>query len=82
MDEKQAIDRVINILTDHNLTQTKDYIFKHVSHGCFNIILCPHRYALIDVQYFYDNLPDIKIFKIQQKNEHVHILIKIKIRGR
>lgn len=81
MNEEQAITRVINVLTDHNLRQTKDYIFKHISHGCFNIALCPHRYALLDVGYFYDHIPDIKVFKIQQKKEYVHILIKIKIRG-
>lgn len=81
MDEKQAIDRIINVLTDHNLYLEKDYIFKHASHGCFNISICPHRYALIDILYFYDNIPDIKAFQIQQKGDYINILIKIKIRG-
>ena len=82
MNEKQAIDRVMNVLTDHNLRQGKDYIFKQMSHGCFNIALCPHRYAVIDVHYFYDNIPDIKVFKIQQKKDYVNILIRIKLRGK
>lgn len=81
MNEKESIDAVINCLTDHNLIHKKDYIFKHISDGCFNIRLCPHRYALIDVVYFYKNIPDIKIFKIQQKGEYINILIKVKLRG-
>lgn len=81
MDEKQAIDRVMNVLTEHNLRQGTDYIFRHMSHGCFNIALCPHRYAVLDIEYFYDNIPDIKIFKIQQKKDYVNIILKIKLRG-
>lgn len=82
MNEKQIFDRVMNVLTDHNLRQGEDFILKKASHGCFNIALCPHRYAVIDVQYFYDNIPDIKIFKMQQKREYVNLLIKVKIRGK
>lgn len=81
MNEKQAIDRVINVLTDHNLREGQDYFFKKMEHGCFNIVICPHRYAVLDIQYFYDNIPDIKIFKIQQKRDYMNILIKIKLRG-
>ena len=81
MNEKQAIDRVINVLTEHNLRQTSDYIFKKMHHGCFNIAICPHRYAVIDVQYFYDRIPDIKVFKIQQKGDYMNLIIKVKIRG-
>ena len=80
LNEKQAIDRVVNCLTDHNLRQGKDYMLRHISHGCFNIALCPHSYAVIDIQYFYDNIPDIKVFKIQQKREYVNIHIKVKLR--
>ena len=50
-------------------------------HGCFNIAICPHRYAVIDVQYFYDRIPDIKVFKIQQKGDYMNLIIKVKIRG-
>ena len=81
MNEKQAIDRVINVLTEHNLRQRSDYVFRHMKYGCFNIALCPHRYAVLDIQYFYDNIPDIKVFKIQQKGDYMNIIIKIKIRG-
>ena len=56
MDEKQAIDKVMNVLTDHNMRQGNDYVFKKMSHGCFNIAICPHRYAVLDIQYIYDNI--------------------------
>lgn len=81
MDEKQAIDKVMNVLTDHNMRQGNDYVFKTMSHGCFNIAICPHRYAVLDIQYIYDNIPDIKVFKIQQKRDYMNLILKIKLRG-
>lgn len=81
MDEKQAIDRVMNVLTDHNMIQGNDYVFKKMNHGCFNIAICPHRYAVLDIQYIYDNIPDIKVLKIQQKGDYMNLILKIKLRG-
>lgn len=81
MNEKEALDAVINCLTDCNLRQTKDYIIKIARNGCFNIALCPHRYAVLDIQYFYDNIPDIIVFKLKQKRDYVNIVIKIRLRG-
>lgn len=80
MNEAQAFDKVINCLTDFNLRQPKDYIIKYYKNGCFVIRLCPHRYSVIDVQYFYDNVPDIKIFRFKQKRDIVELNIKVKIR--
>ena len=70
----------MNVMTDHNLRQGSDFIFKKASHGCFNIALCPHRYAVLDIQYIYDNIPDIVVFKIQQKKDYINIIIKIRLR--
>lgn len=81
MDEREALDKLINVLTEHNLVLGKDYVFKNATHGCFNIAICPHRYAVIDFLYFYDNVPDIKVFKAQQKGDYINLLIKIKIRS-
>ena len=80
MNEEQSITRIQNILMGHNLRQPQDYIFNHVENGCFNISICPHRYAVIDIEYFYNNLPDIKAFKIQQKGKYMNLLIKVKLR--
>lgn len=81
MNEKEALDAIINCLTDCNLRQTKDYIMEISKHGCFYIFLCPHRYAVLDIQYFYDNIPDIIAFKIKQKRDYVSIVIKIRFRN-
>ena len=81
MDEKRAFDKLMNVLQEHNLRHGTDFIFKTASHGCFNIMLCPHSYAVLDIEYFYDNIPDIVVFKIQQKREFINIIIKIRIRG-
>lgn len=80
MNEAQALDKVINCLTDFNLVAPKDYIIKHYKNGCFNIRLCPHRYAVFDVQYFYNSVPGIKVFRFKQKKDVVELNIKIKIR--
>lgn len=81
MDEKEAIDTVVNCLTDHNLRMGQDYRFVSMKRGCFNIKFCPHRHAVVDVAYFYKNIPDIKIFKIQQNGNFMNLIIKIKLRG-
>lgn len=80
MNEAQAFDKVINCLTDFNLRSPKDYTIKYYKNGHFHIRLCPHRYAVFDIQYFYDNVPDIKIFRFKQKYNIIDIHIKIKIR--
>ena len=38
-----------------------------------------YRYV-IDIEYFYNNLQDIKAFKIQQKGKYMNLLIKVKLR--
>lgn len=81
MNEKEAIDAVMNCLIDCNLRHPKDYVMEIARHGCFHIMLCPHRYAVLDIQYFYDNIPDIIAFKIKQKKNYVSIILKIRIRG-
>ena len=80
MNEEQSITKIQKILMEHNLRQPRDYIFNHVENGCFNISICPHRYAVIDIEYFYNNLQDIKVFKIQQKGKYINLLIKVKLR--
>ena len=69
MDEKCAFDKVINVLTDHNLRLTKDYFIDTYSKGCFYIRFCSRSYVVLDVEYFYEMIPDITIFKIKQRNE-------------
>ena len=81
MNEEQAITKVINVLTDHNLRQGIDYRFNHISKGCFNISICPRRNAVLDIEYFYNNIPDIRVFKIQQKGDYMSVLIKVRLRG-
>lgn len=65
LNEKQAFDKLINCLTDHNLVQSKDYYFRDTNHGCFNVVFCPKRCVYLDVAYFYEMIPDIRVFKIK-----------------
>lgn len=81
MNEEQAITKVINVLTEHNLRQGTDYRLNHITNGCFHISLCPKRNAVLDIEYFYDNIPDIKVFKIQQKGDYMNISIKVRLRS-
>ena len=81
MDEKEAFNRVMSVLKDHNLTLTKDFTFKKASHGCFYIVFCPRRHPVIDVMYFLDNIPDIRSFKIIQDGNVMKMSLKIKLRG-
>ena len=80
MDEKQILDKIQNVLIDHNLRQPRDYVITSYNKGCCLITLCPHRYAILDIQYFYDMIPDIKVFRIKQKRDVVEINIKVKMR--
>ena len=80
MNEKQAFDRVINVLTEHNLYQTQDYIIERYHNGCFTIRICPHRFAVLDIQYIYSRIPDIKIFKVKQSKNIMTIILKIRLR--
>ena len=80
MNEAQAWDKLINCLTDFNLIAPKDYIIKSYKNGCFLIRFCPTRYSVLDIQYMYDNIPDIKVLRIKQKKDIIEMNIKIKIR--
>lgn len=79
--EKKAFDKVINVLTEHNLVHTKDYIVQNYNEGCFYIRFCKKRYVVLNVQYFYERIPDITIFKIKHSSDGTMFLnIKVRIR--
>lgn len=80
LDEKQAFDRVINVLTEHNYRLSKDYIIKHYNDGCFYIEFCPRQFVILDVEYFYERIPDIVVFKIFNKHGVMNLNIKIRLR--
>lgn len=80
MREDQAIKKVIDVLSDHNLGQGTDYRLNHIENGCFDITICPRISAILDIEYFYNNIPDIKIFRIQQKDNYMSILLKVRLR--
>ena len=80
MNEKQAFDKVINILTEHNLTLSRDYVIKNYNNGCFYIQFCEKQFILLDVMYFYEMIPDITIFKIKYSNKQMFLNIKIRLR--
>lgn len=81
MNEKEIFDRVINVLTENNLRQGEDYIILHYHKGCFTIRLCPRRYAVLDIHYIYDRIPDIKVCKIKHQRDMMTLILKVKIRG-
>lgn len=81
MDEKEIFDRVVNVLTENNLRQGQDYIIVKYKRGCFTIRICPRRYAVLDIHYIYDRIPDIKMFKIKQNENQLEVVLKVKIRG-
>lgn len=80
MNEREVFDKLINVLVDNNLKLGRDYIIKEYHHGCFTIHFCPRRYAVLDIQYIYDQIPDIKVFRIKQFRDEMVAVIKIKIR--
>ena len=80
MDEKSAFSHVINVLTDHNLRQSRDYVIESYNKGCFLIRFCPKRFYLLDIQYFYEMIPDIVIFKIKRSHDVFYLNIKIRLR--
>lgn len=80
-DEKKVFDRLINVLTEHNLRQSQDYIIEHYNQGCFYIRFCSKKTFVLDVDYFYERIPDIIIFKIKHGSDGIMFLnIKIRIR--
>ena len=79
MNEKQAFDKVINILTEHNLT-SRDYVIENYNKGCFYIKFCPKQFILLDIMYFYEMIPDIAIFRIKYSNKQMFLNIKIRLR--
>lgn len=80
MDEKCAFDKVINVLTDHNLRQTRDYVIENYSRGCFYIRFCPRRYVVLDIEYFYEMIPDISVFKIKHSGDMMYLNLKVRLR--
>lgn len=80
MDERCAFDKLINVLTEHNLRQTKDYVIENYSKGCFYIRFCPYRYIVLDIEYFYEMIPDISIFKIKYDAGTMYLNVKIRLR--
>ena len=80
MNEKQVFDKVVNILTEHNLVLSKDYTVKNYNNGRFYIEFCKKQYVMLDIMSFYDMIPDITIFKIKSNNGVLGLNIKIRIR--
>ena len=79
-EEKCAFDKVINVLTDHNLVQTKDYVIKNYNKGCFYIRFCPKQHTVLDIEYFYEMIPNISIFKIKYDYGIMYLNLKIRLR--
>ena len=80
MDEKQIFDKVIHILTEHNLTLSRDYIIKNYNNGCFYIQFCKRQFVILDIMYFYEMIPDITIFKIKYNDGMMFLNMKVRIR--
>lgn len=80
MNERCAFDKVINMLTEHNLRLSKDYIIEHYSKGCFYIRFCPRSYVVLDIEYFYEMIPDITVFKVKHYGKSMYLNIKIRLR--
>lgn len=80
MDEKGAFDKVIYTLKEHHLRRGRDYIIEHYNKGCFYIRFCPKQATILDVQYFYERIPDITIFKIKYSRDAMYLNLKIRIR--
>lgn len=80
-DEKKVFNQLISVLTEHNLKQSRDYVIEHYSHGCFYIRFCSKKVFLLDIDYFYECIPDIIIFKIKHSSDGIMFMhIKIRIR--
>lgn len=80
MDEKKAFDYIHNMLTDFNLVHRRDYLIKYHGNGCFVIGICPNTCTVFDIGYFYDHVPDIKVFKVKKCGKYLKLHIKLKIR--
>lgn len=80
-DEKKVFDRLINVLTEHNLRMSKDYTIEHYNKGCFYIRFCPRRHVMLDIEYFYERIPDITVFKVKHGSDGM-LFINVKIRIR
>lgn len=80
MNEKEIFDKVINVLQENNLRQSRDYLISSYHEGCFHIHICPRRYATLDIHYIYKEIPDIKVFKVKQIKNEMILVLKVKIR--
>lgn len=78
--EKKAFDKIINCLTDHNLRLTIDYTIEHYNDGCFLIKFCPRRSFMLDIEYFYEMVPNITIFKVGYSGGVMKLNIKVRLR--
>lgn len=81
MNEAQAFNAVINMLTEHNIRK-EEYLLEYNGNGCFHVKFCPKRHVVLDIIYILENIPDIKIFKIKNVKDTMYLILKIKIRER
>lgn len=80
MDEAEIFNSVINTLTEHNIRQN-EYLIKYDGSGGFEIQFCPKRNVMVlDIMYFLNNIPDIKVFKVKTVGNRTYLVLKIKIR--
>lgn len=79
MNEAEAFDNIINMLTEHNIRK-EEYLMEYNGNGNFYIKFCPKRHVTIDVMYFLENIQDIKVFKIKNVKDTMYLILKIKIR--
>lgn len=78
--EKEVINKLINCFIDQGIVQSQDFIIEEYNHGCFMVRFCPRRNVVLDIHYFYEMIPDIKIFKLEHNHGIMKMYIKIKIR--
>ena len=80
INEAEAFDSVINTLSEHNIRQN-EYLIKYNGEGGFEIKFCPKRNVMVlDIMYFLENIPDIKVFKLKTVGDRTYLILKIKIR--
>lgn len=76
--EKKIIDKLIKCLADQHLYLAKDYKIEEYHAGCFIIRFCPNKLMMLNIQYIYDIMQNIIIFKIQHSKNTLKMHIKIR----
>ena len=79
INEVEAFDNVINILTEHNIRK-EEYQLQYCENGKFIITFCPRRHVVLDIMYLLERIPDVKVLKIKHDRDIMTLVIKIKIR--